>query len=352
MALSTGSKVFGLMLLGVVGGVLVVLFVGFTGEDGGDAAAGEPITIEVPEGAAADQVAQILADEGVIDNTFSFRAATRLNEDLASQIQPGVYELRAGMSSEDILQTLTSDSNAPAFTVTIPEGLTVEQTLETIADADGSPFSIDALREALAGVAVPAWVPGDLPEQAEPFEGLLAPDTYEWREDVEPQELLGELVAETEQRVSALDVPEEATYETLIIASLIEREVRVPDERPLVSSVIHNRIANDRLLQIDAAVRYANIMEGNGNVVDTDVESPWNTYAQRGLPPTPIAAPGVAALQAAADPAETDFLYYVVCDVGTGEHAFTQTNDQHVQNVARYREIQGQESGSFCDEAV
>lgn len=352
MALSTGSKVFGALLLGVVGGVFFVLFFGLTGDSDADAELGESITIEVPEGAAADDVAAILVDAGVIENTLSFRAATRLNESLASQIQPGTYELRAGMSSEQILQRLTEEANVPAFTVTIREGLTVEETLTAIAEAEGGPFTVEQLREALAGVALPAWVPGDLPEQAEPFEGLLAPDTYEWREDVEPQELLGELVSATVDRTQALGVAEEEMYDTLIAASLIEREVRVPEEQETVSSVIQNRLANDRLLQIDAAVRYADALAGGEGDVDTDLDSPWNTYQERGLPPTPIAAPGESALAAAANPADTDFLYYVVCNAETGEHAFTQTNDQHVQNVARYRELQSGEGEAFCDEAV
>lgn len=353
MAMSTGSKVFGLVVLSILGGVLFVLFTVGSDSDAevGDPT-GPPITVEVPEGASADAVADILVDRGVLERTLPFRLAVRGDPERAAQIQPGSYELRAGMGSEQILARLTEQESAPAFRATIPEGRTVGQTLEAIADAEDSPFNRDDLTAALAGVALPAWVPADLPADAEPFEGLLAPDTYEWRQDIEPQAMLGELVAATEQRLAGLDVAEADRYSTLITASLIEREVKVPDEQPTVSSVIANRLADDQALQIDASVIYASVLDGGDPVVDTDLDSPWNTYANTGLPPTPIAAPGSSALAAAADPAETDLRFYVVCDVGSGAHAFTQTLDQHNRNVARYREIRDAGSGSYCDEAA
>ena len=350
MAVSTGSKMFALLLLSVIGGVLFVLM-RYDGAAGDQAAQGEPITVTIPEGAAADQVGEILVEEGVLDSALTFQAVTRVDE-RASQIQPGTYELRAGMDTGEILERLTQSSTSPVFRVTIPEGLTVDQTLRRIADADDSPFSADELREELAGVALPQWVPEDLPDEAEPFEGLLSPNTYEFRTDISAQEMLNELVSETDDDLQTVGVDGDEMYDTLIIASLIEREVRVPEEQRTVSSVIANRLADDQTLNIDAAVRYANALAGGEPEVDTDIDSPWNTYRVRGLPPTPIAAPGRAALEAAADPADTNFVYYVVCDVESGAHAFTRTLEQHNRNVARYREIAGEQTGSYCDEAA
>ncbi|HSK97264.1 MAG TPA: endolytic transglycosylase MltG [Euzebyales bacterium] len=352
MAVSTASKMFALVVLSIIGGVLFVLM-RYDGGGAGDASAaeGEVITVEIPEGATADDVGEILVDAGVIDRALTFQAVTRVDA-RASQIQPGTYELRAGMDTGEILERLTQSAEVEVFTVTIPEGLTVDQTLRRIAEAEASPFTADELRDALAGVALPAWVPGDLPDDAEPFEGLLAPNTYEFRADIDAQDMLNELVSATDATLQELGVDEGDRYDTLIIASLIEREVRVPEEQRTVSSVIRNRLRKDQTLNIDAAVRYATALDGGKAEVDTDIDSPWNTYQNTGLPPTPIAAPGRAAIEAAVDPADTNFVYYVVCDVETGAHAFTRTLDDHNRNVARYREIAGDQTGSYCDEAA
>ena len=351
MALSTGSKIFGLVTLSIIGGVVYVLL--RFGSGGGDDGRGEVVSVEIPEGVAAAEVGDILVDAGVVDNPLGFQVKVR-TDPRAEQIQPGTYELRKGMDNDAILDELTEQGDAvEAFTVTIPEGLTVQQTLKRIVDADGSPYRRRQLRRALAGVALPAWVPADLPDDAEPFEGLLAPDTYEFRVDLNPQELLNRLVVETDDRMRSLNLRERRFYRTLTIASLIEREVRVPDEQATVSSVIANRLDNDQALQIDATVQYA-IGEAGTRVLtsDTDVDSPWNTYENTGLPPTPIAAPGIAALEAAANPADTDFTFYVVCDFDTGAHAFTDNFGDHQRNVARYRRIRDAQSGSYCADAA
>jgi UPF0755 protein len=351
MALSTGSKVFGLVTLSILGGLVYSLLQ--VGSGSGDDGTGEVVSVEIPEGIAAAQVGDILVDAGVVDNALSFQVKVR-TDPRAEQIQPGTYELRKGMDNDAILDELTEEGEVvEAFTVTIPEGLTVQQTVKRIADADGSPYRVRQLRRALAGVALPAWVPDDLPEDAEPFEGLLAPDTYEFRVDLNPQELLNRLVVETDDRLRSLDIRRRRFYRTLTIGSLIEREVRVPEERATVSSVISNRLDADQALQIDATVQYANGEAGTRVLIrDTDVDSPWNTYENTGLPPTPIAAPGMAALEAAANPADTDFTFYVVCDFDTGAHAFTDNFDDHQRNVTRYRRIREAQTGSYCAEAA
>lgn len=351
MALSTGSKIFGLVTLSVIGGVVYALLQFGSGD--ADAGIGEVVSVEIPEGVAAAEVGNILVDAGVVDNALSFQVKVR-TDPRAAQIQPGTYELRKGMDNDAILDRLTEQGEVvEAFTVTIPEGLTVQQTLRRIVDADGSPYRVRQLRRALAGVALPRWVPDDLPKDAEPFEGLLAPDTYEFRVDLDPQELLNQLVIETDDRMRSLDIPRRRFYRTLIIGSLIEREVRVPEEQAAVSSVIANRLDADQPLQIDATVQYATGEAGTRVLTsDTNVDSPWNTYENTGLPPTPIAAPGMAALDAAANPADTDFMFYVVCNFDTGAHAFTDNFDDHQRNVAQYRRIRDAQTGSYCDEAA
>jgi UPF0755 protein len=343
--------VFGLVMLSFMGGLLYVLLQ--TGDGSAQSASADVVTVEIPEGAAAADVGDILVEAGVVDNALSFQVKVR-TDPRAQQIQPGTYELQAGMSNDEILSRLTESTNpGEVFLVTLPEGLTVNQTLKRIAEADESPFTEKQLRKALAGVALPSWVPAELPKDAEPFEGLLAPNTYEFRADVNAQELLNLLVTETDAHLRVLGVPEGRFYRILTIASLIEREVRVPEEQPTVSSVIANRLEIDQALQIDATVLYAKGEAGTRVLTsDTGIESPWNTYEVTGLPPTPIAAPGRAALEAAAEPAKTEFLYYVVCDFDTGEHAFSETFEQQQRNAARYREIRDAQSGSYCDEAA
>lgn len=338
-------------VLALVAGGLVAWM---TGGEGSAAAPadGELVTVEIPEGAGATTVGAILADAGVIESRWTFRIAAAF-DGRGGQIRPGAHDLEAGASVPSLLDTLTSEPPPPdTFVVTVPEGLQVEEALARIAEAEGSPFDTATLEEALLEVPVPDWVPvEDLPEGAQIYEGLLFPATYEFFLDVEPEQVLAEMVNAMSDTLNAVGTTDTLTpYETLIVASMIEREVRLPEERALVSSVIANRLDIGMRLQIDATVQYAQ-GEHRGVLLfeDLRIDSAWNTYEADGLPPTPIAAPGQAALAAAAEPDNTDFLFYVVCDTETGEHAFAETDVGHADNVARYREIQDS-GGRVCPE--
>ena len=354
MEMSRASKalLFTLLFgLAVVGGAVYAL-IALGDENDEPADAGETVTDDVPEGVGADDVAEILAAEGVIERAWSFRLMARV-DGRASQIRPGEYDLEVGMGTGEILDVMTEGPPLPdAFRVTVPEGLTVEQTLDRIAEAEDSPFSVEELEEALVGVPVPDWVPmDDLPEGAQVYEGLLFPSTYEHFVDTDAQQVLAEMIAATDEALAAVEPPGDLSrYEVLTIASLIEREVRLEEERELVSSVISNRLEDGMRLQIDATVQYAR-GEHAGRLLfdDLQIDSAWNTYETDGLPPTPIAAPGEAAIQAAANPAGTDYRFYVVCDTETGEHAFAESDSGHQENVARYREIQD-DGGRVCEE--
>lgn len=339
MSLSRGSKVFLVVLLvlglGAAGSLALVgsLTSGSDGE-------GEPVAFDVAEGASVSSLAPRLAEAGVIRSATAFRLVARF-DDRASQIKPGSYELRTGMSPGEVLEILSVGPPPPeTFRVLIREGLTVPQTLEAIASAEGSPFTVEELRAALASVPLPEWVPvGGLPEEAEPFEGLLFPNTYEFLLEVTAEQVLGRLVAQTEQVIGQVAIAEGRTaYEILTMASLIEREARLRAEQPRIASVIENRLEIGMRLEIDATVLYA-LGEHKDRVLyaDLEVESPWNTYRNLGLPPTPISGSGEAAIQAAASPADEDFLFYVVIDPATGEHGFSRTLDEHnrLRNEAR-----------------
>ncbi len=349
MHLTRGSKVFLAFLVFATALVLGALYAFTTDTEDDDA--DETVTVEVPEGMRAGEVAGLLEDEGVINNAWAFRIAARFDE-RSGRIRPGTYDLHTSMDTGDILDVLSQGPPMPdSFSFTIPEGLTVPATLERIAEAEASPFGLEELEEALLGVPVPEWVPDiDLPEGAQAHEGLLFPATYEFFVDQDAQEVLAKMIAETDDVVDAVQPEHLDAYEVLIAASLIEREVRVPEERPVVSSVIANRLGAGMRLQIDASVQYAR-GEHTGRLLfdDLEIDSAWNTYESDGLPPTPIAAPGRAAIEAAANPADTDYHYYVVCDTETGEHAFAEGDQGHQENVARFREIQD-DGGRFCEQ--
>ncbi len=173
------------------------------------------------------------------------------------------------------------------------------------------------------------------------WEGLLFPDTYEFASSAEPVDILQRLASTMEQRVGSIDWANLESagmtpYDGLKIASLIESEAQLDEERPTVSSVIHNRLNMGMKLDIDATVLYA-LGTDDPAQFDREVDSPYNTYLVNGLPPTPISTPGRASLNAAAAPAQTDFLYYVLSDL-EGHHAFAATLDEHNANVAQSRE--------------
>jgi UPF0755 protein len=303
--------------------------------------AGQAVTVVVPEGVSISKIGDILERQRLVRSSLAFRVLARLE---GRSIQAGTYQVEPGSDLSAVLDVFTAGPTpGPTFTVTIPEGLTVEQTLERIAGAEGSPFTADQLREALADVEVPAWVPvTDLPAHAQRLEGLLFPNTYEFRLDASPQEVLSRLVSQTDHvlRATAIQDSGLSPYEVLILASLVEREARLPEERPRISAVIHNRLAEGLRLQIDATVLYA-LGEQKDRVLDADLEvdSLWNTYRNAGLPPTPIAGMGEASIRAAAQPSGEDSLYYVV-DPQTGRHRFSRTYAEHQQAIAEIRRRQ------------
>lgn len=344
MRLSSSSKGFLVVLVVVVAAAGAGAWWLLAGAGAPTAGQGELVEFEVPEGVGTSQIAADLAEAGVIGSEWAFRLSARFDE-RSGRIQAGTHQLRTGMSSDAVLETLSSEPQVDTFQVTIPEGLTVEETLARIAEAGD--YDAEQLRAALDEVELPEWVPASqLPDGAEPFEGVLFPETYRFRDDAQPVAVLRRLVEETETVMQDVQPPSGFTrYEVLTIASLVEREAKLADEQPTVASVIYNRLAEPMRLQIDATVLYARD-GGSGPLTqsDLDLQSPWNTYASDGLPPTPIAAPGRRAIRAAANPDDTDYRYYVVNDLDTGSHAFAETKAQHDANVREYRRMREQQS--------
>jgi UPF0755 protein len=318
---------------------------------------GEEVILTVPDGANASQVGEVLSDEDVIRSSLAFRVRARMLE-LDRELAAGDYALRRGMSVDEAIETLLGGPiPADVLRFTVPEGWTVAETLERLAEQ--TDHSVDDYRSVLDDeeLEIPDWVPdleqlSEIDGVREPHEGLLAPDTYEVEEDASARQILQRMVDQTDARMREVedDRPADSVfadfdpYEMLVVASLLEREVQVTEELRTVAGVMDNRLEDGIQLQIDVTVLYA--LDRRGERVTTAVldeaeESPYNTYQIEGIPPTPIGAPGYAAIQAAYSPEEHDYHFYVKVDE-EGNHAFAETYSEHQENVEQLRELQRQ----------
>ncbi|HEX6207632.1 MAG TPA: endolytic transglycosylase MltG [Actinomycetota bacterium] len=299
------------------------------------------VTVEIPQGATVTEMGRALEEAGVIRSAFMFGITVRL-QGIGAELKAGTYDnMRTNMrlaEALDLLQAGPPPEKLP-LSVTVPEGLRIEEVAETL--AEGLSIRPRAfLREARSGGwAIEPW----LPEGTETVEGFLFPKTYDFPEGVRARAVLRRMLAQFEEEVSGLEWSRAEAlglepYEVVVMASLIEREARVPKDRRKISAVIHNRLERDMPLEIDATVQYA-LPEHKERLTfdDLEYESPYNTYLFVGLPPGPIASPGVASIEAALNPADGGWLYYVLIDPETGEHAFAETYEEFLE----YREQAG-----------
>ena len=276
-----------------------------------DAKNTEEIIFVVPRGQNATAIGKRLQQEGFIKNSLVFKLVlNRLGYE--NRLQAGSFRLSQAMDLNTIIESLTHGSLD--FWITFREGLRVEEYAELLAEES----EIDATEFILA---------------AKPFEGQLFPDTYLIPQTAAVEDVVSILINTFESK-SPTQNPD-----TIIIASMIEREAKHAQDRPLVSSVLHNRLNLGMPLQIDATVQYVVGKTGNwwpNNLTREQlaVKSPYNTYLNTDLPPQPIANPGLASLEAALNPAETDYLYYL-SDSGGFNHYATNL-EGHNQNIAEF----------------
>jgi UPF0755 protein len=300
---------------------------------------GRQVEVVIPPGSTAEDIGEILRDAGLVRSASQFETAARA-AGVDVSLQSGTYELITGSTIQELIDELRAGPRIVVFDVTIREGLRVTEIIDVLSEASGLDRAafVQALQSGLVDTDII-----DLP--ADPtlrdWEGLLFPDTYRFSEAATPADMLSRLANTMEQRMDAVDWSSlEAAgytrYEGIIIASLIESEVRVGEERPIVSAVIRNRMNDGARLDIDATVLYAmDIRDPAG--INVAFESPYNTRLVSGLPPGPISAPGLASLQAAAAPADSEFRYYVLASED-GSHVFAVTLEEHNANVAASRE--------------
>ena len=300
---------------------------------------GQPVTLEIPLGSSGQDIGAMLAAQGVVRSALEFEVAVRA-VDAAQSLQAGTYEFTTLMDPAEVVAMVVAGPEPAVYRLTVIEGLRTEEILVSL--SENTPHGYADFEEALLGGDVStSLIELPVAPTLADWEGLLFPDTYEFNQSAAPAAILQRMASTMEQRVNSIDWSawEElghTQYEGIVLASLIESEVLLDEERPVVSSVIHNRLGIGMKLDIDATVLYA---LGTRDVTqfDREFDSPYNTYIVGGLPPTPIAAPGRASLEAAAVPDETLFLFYVLSDL-EGHHAFAESIEQHNSNVAQARE--------------
>jgi len=321
-----------------------------TGVAGSDSTVkdGTKVTVVIPKGSSSTDVAGILADKGVVESETVFRARLKLNGD-GADFRAGTFTIQAGSSYDNIVRTLAKGpAAAPTFSVVIPEGQRLEQTAAAIDDmrdkrvAEGATaLPVFTGAQYLQVVkATPVPVKYQAPKGTKTIEGFLFPATYELKESASAQDFVQKQLAAFDANFSQVNLvrakaAQLTPYDVVIVASLIEREARLAPERPKVGAVIWNRLKAGEPLGIDASNQYSVYKAGSKEFwvaelkqSDLDKDSPYNLRKVQGLPPTPIANPGLASLQAAANPAKVDFRYYVANPNGNGAHFFTSSYDE------------------------
>ena len=294
----------------------------------------QPVTFEVAQGASLRAVANALGNQGLMERPSTWLRYAE-GRGLATRIQAGEYRLVPGTTPMTLLDQFVA-GDVVLHALTIPEGWTFRQALATI---QASPY----VRVELKGLADAALL-ARLGVQGTSAEGLFFPDTYRFPRGTSDRELLvlahERLVRELDAAwaARAADLPLASPYEALILASLVEKETASPEERPQIAGVFVNRLRKGMRLQTDPSVIYGIGEKFDGNLRRRDLvnDTPYNTYTRAGLPPTPIALVGRAALDAAVTPAETKALYFVATGLGDGRHFFAESLGAHNRNVSRH----------------
>ena len=292
--------------------------------------------VRIEPGMGTRQIAQRLAQEEIIASASLFELLVRL-EGAQHELQAGAYLLRADMRPLEIIEQIRS-GRVRLVPVVIPEGFEIKQIAALLAEkglADRERFMELAFN---ANLVFGEALPFDLPIAS--LEGYLFPDTYYFSEGQKEEEIIGQMVSRflqvvEEEVLPLLEESHLSLHEVVTLASIVEREIMVAEERPLVASVYLNRLAVDMPLQADPTVRY--VTEEDRPVVlyrDLEIDSPYNTYRYPGLPPGPIASPGLASMLAVLQPADTDYYFFVSRRDGT--HEFTRTYDEHLRARRMY----------------
>lgn len=314
--------------------------------------AGNPVEVVISKGMSANSVSELLEENGIIKNSFVF-GYYLVVKDEGGKFQAGKYSLTPGMDKEEVIAKLNAGDVIQQQTIkfTIPEGYTVEQIAEKLAAEQlvnkDKFIALTKEQRAWSGIESILDIPNDSSKLINRLEGYLFPDTYEIILGSTEEEIITRMLREMDRKlanlpedwVEVMDAKGLNLHQLLTIASLIEREVVVHAERPIVAGVIYNRLELPMRLQIDATVQYA--LGEQKEVLsyeDTEIDSAYNTYSIDGLPPGPIASPSLESIRAALYPQEHKYLYYVTKKDGTNEHLFAETYSQHQRNIEKSKQ--------------
>jgi UPF0755 protein len=289
------------------------------------------VRVVVGRGSTFAQVARQLAQGGVIGNALAFRLLAHARGE-ETAVRAGEYRFEPHLTQSDVLRALVTGGAQIAVWVTIPEGFTVREIAKRLDSSGVGPA--DAFEHAFLQDSI--TVDG---VRTNGLEGFLYPSTYLLPIGASPQQIEDVMTGEFFTKLppdAGADVRKAgiSLEEAVVVASMVEREAKSDADRPLIASVIYNRLHADMPLEVDATIEYA-LPEHKSRLsfADLRIDSPYNSYRHTGLPPTPIANPGTPSLKAALRPAKTGFLYYVYC--GRGRHVFANTLAEHQANVAR-----------------
>jgi UPF0755 protein len=303
---------------------------------------GGAVRIVVRPGDGADQIAQRLEEGGLISDAEHFRILTRIMG-VQSQLQAGEYSFERNLSLPDIIARLNSGITS-SLVVTIPEGLRAEE-IATILERNG----VTTRDEFLAALKEPYDIKLLKGQNTPSIEGFLFPATYGFSPNMSGREVVQKFLENFDKQVAPATANATSGLsirDAVVLASIVEREAVVPEERPQIAAVYMNRLRQQMLLQADPTVQYALAASPTSiqrfgywkrelTEADLKFDSPFNTYVYRGLPPGPIANPGLASIAAALRPAQSNYLFFVARE--DGSHVFAETFDEHTRNVNRFQ---------------
>jgi UPF0755 protein len=313
------------------------LFQPFQGEGKGR------VRVVIPQGASLGDIAEQLEREGVVDSSTFFALRARI-AGRSGDLKPGPYSFQSGMVYTDVLDTLEQGVPPNVVMVSIPEGRSRAEIAPTVRRLRGNYLRATRRSRLLRPRAYGA-------RGATSLEGFLFPATYELKKGKPVRKLVNEQLKAFKQNFAKVDLRYAkrrnlTPFDVLTIASLVERETAVPRERPLIASVIYNRLKNDIRLDIDATTRFA-VGNWNRPLKVSELQNPslYNTRVHSGLPPGPIGSPGLRSIQAAAHPAKTGFIFYVAAVCGNGKHKFAETDAEFQRYVAEYDRARAERGG-------
>jgi uncharacterized YceG family protein len=326
------------LIVGAIGWFALSLFQPFKGDGEGD------VQVRIPAGASVGQIADLLAAREVISSPFFFQARATVSG-RRDDFKAGRFTLQRGMSNAAAMDRISEGPPADVVRVAVPEGRSRREVDRIVGDRLRGDY-ITATRRS------PQLDPRryGAPRDAS-LEGFLFPSTYEFKKGSRTSRLVSEQLGLFKRNFARVDLTfakrrKLTAYDILTIASMIDREASVARERPIIASVIYNRLREGIPLGIDATIRYAtNNWSRPLTQSQLAIDSPFNTRTRRGLPPGPIGSPGLAAIRAAARPARTRYLFYVVRPGTCGEHAFTKTDAEFQRDVERYNRERARRGG-------